>query len=605
MRKRPDGFHDKGDRNYMPLAKKLTFDPFAFASACLIAVFTVVSYAFQTADSFAPLIQDPRSIAIALASLVVIALVGYLALALLFSWFDSQSSPSEKEPPFRVILRKRFFVYFCIIFVCWLPWIVTNFPGTMRDDSIRQMFQVYGVEPYSGGNPLFDTWLFGLFWQLGDLLGQRSWGLYLYGVFQSLCTAASFSLMVCYLHRLRVPRPVIYLSLAALSLIIIFPLAAISMSKDSLNGWVYVVFLVLCAELCRTRGRALGSRWFVLAFIATSIVLIASKRTMLYIALIAFLVFLVSFKACRKKRALVFLTIVVASYGLTDVFLPYAMKNDVPQESSVPSAASSFLILPLQQVGRLLASGQPVDEESYSQLSRLIDCEKAAVLYNPRRGDDVGFSIRDYTDTDDRNAFLAAWAKLGMQYPNVYFEALVNHTFGWVSPFWKIAFGYNLKLDVFDESHMYIWSKYFPGGIEEAEEFLSPLKAQKPAALDAGRYYVERWATVQYETPLLIGFGPWCTWLPLVGLAYALRRRNANAVAVFAVPLGVLLSVLIGPMVLYWYAIPLYYGAPLLFSVGFMGGSHARRRRERGNRARRTGYPASSPVVGQHSSNPR
>ena len=200
-------------------------------------------------------------------------------------------------------------------------------------------------------------------------------------------------------------------------------------------------------------------------------------------------------------------------------------------------------------------------------------------MYDPRRADDVGFSIKSYTDTNDRNAFLAAWAKLGMQYPDIYSEALVNHMFGWVSPFWKIAFGYNLELDVFDEAHMHIWSQYFPEGLEGAEEFLSPLKAQKPEVLDNARYYVERWATLQYETPLLIGFGPWCTWLPLIGLAYAIRRRNLNAVVAFAVPFGVLISVLIGPMVLYWYAIPLYYGAPLLFSVGFMQGKVCRTRR--------------------------
>lgn len=563
----------------MHFLKKLTFDPFAFVPACLIAVFTVVSYAFQTTDSLAPLVQDAPSIALTLALFAGIILIGYIVFALLFKWFDSRSECSGEEISFQSILRKRFFVYLCIIFICWFPWLIANFPGTMRDDSIRQMFQVYGIEPYSAGNPLFDTWLFGLFWQLGDMLGQRSWGLYLYGAFQAFCTAASFSLMLCYMHKLKVPLPVIYLGVAALSLVIIFPLAAISMSKDSLNGWVYVVFLVLCAELCRTRGRAFNSRWFILSFVLTSIVLIASKRTMLYIALIAFVVFFVFCKTYRKKCALVFFTIIVVSYGLTDIFLPSVMKNDAPQESSAPSAGSSFLILPLQQVGRLLASDQPIDSESYAQLSRLIDCERAAELYDPRRADDVGFSIKSYTDTNDRNAFLAAWAKLGMQYPDIYSEALVNHMFGWVSPFWKIAFGYNLELDVFDEAHMHIWSQYFPEGLEGAEEFLSPLKAQKPEVLDNARYYVERWATLQYETPLLIGFGPWCTWLPLIGLAYAIRRRNLNAVVAFAVPFGVLISVLIGPMVLYWYAIPLYYGAPLLFSVGFMQGKVCRARR--------------------------
>lgn len=52
----------------MRLARKLTFDPFAFVPALLIAVFTVVSYAYQTEDSLAPLVRSPQTIAISLAA---------------------------------------------------------------------------------------------------------------------------------------------------------------------------------------------------------------------------------------------------------------------------------------------------------------------------------------------------------------------------------------------------------------------------------------------------------------------------------------------------------------------------------------------------------
>ncbi|MEG0758306.1 MAG: DUF6020 family protein, partial [Raoultibacter sp.] len=434
-----------------------------------------------------------------------------------------------------------------------------------------QLFQVYAIEHYSIGNPLFDTWVFGLFWHLGDALGNRAVGLYIFGIIQSLLSAASFAFMLTYMKRIGAPRVITGLSLAAICLLSIFPLAAMSMSKDSFNGWLFILFAVLFVEMCRSRGSILKNPWFIASFAVITILTIATKKTMLYVVLLAFLAFFLFNKGFRIRSAVTFAPIVLVAVLLCDMFMPAVMQNGAIEKkpTSPPSSPTTFILIPLQQTGRLLASGAEIPPEQYDQLERFINCEQTAEIYNPRRADEVVWATKDGATDADRSAYLAAWAKLGFEYPGIYTSAAVNQTFGWFCPFWKIGYGNDLSRDVFDDGHMENWKKYFPGGVDDARAFLAPLDTDAPA-LNPIQKATDFIAMVEFETPLVTSFGLWCTWIPFIGFCFALRQRNKRALIAFAIPAATLLSVLIGPMVLYWYAIPLYYVAPLMFVLGFM-----------------------------------
>lgn len=557
------------------LLKKLavpSFDGYALVAAIFISISSVIGYAFETADSMGPIMRDTSTMILALVACLAITLISYVVLAYLFRWFAQKAQrPLYTSLDMKAAIKRYFPIYLGIICICWLPWVISHYPGLIRDDAIRQLFQVYAIEPYSNGNPLFDTWVFGLFWQLGDLLGNRAVGLYIFGITQSLLTAASFAFMLTYMRRIGAPRAIVGLSLAAICLLSIFPLAAISMSKDSLNGWLFILFAVLFVEMCRSKGTILKNPWFITAFATITILAIATKKTMLYVVLLAFLAFFLFNKRFRIRSALTFAPIVIVAVLLCDVFMPTIMQNGALEKepTSPPSSPTTFILIPLQQTGRLLASGAEIPQEQFDQLERYINCEQTAKIYNPRRADEVVWATKDGTTDADRSAYLSAWVTLGIENPGVYTSALINQTFGWFCPFWKIAYGTDLSNDVFDEGHMELWKKYFPGGVEDAQNFLAPLDTDAPA-LNAIQNFTDSIARLEHNTPLITSFGLWCTWIPFIGFCFALRQRNRRALIAFAIPAATLLSVLIGPMVLYWYAIPLYYIAPLIFVLGFL-----------------------------------
>ena len=381
-------------------ARKSNLDRYALAPACILSLCAVVCFSFQLEGSFAVLTESPLSIALSLAAFLILSLIGYLALTFLYRFFDKISRKESSSPVATKELAKKYFpLFFAIIFACWLPWIISHYPGLMRDDSVRQLFQVYGIEPYSGGNPLFDTWVFGLFWNLGDALGNQGFG-------DSTSTAScrlpaqrgSLSFMLCYMKRIGVPKLIVIACLVCVCLISIFPLSAISMSKDSINGWIYVLFFVLFAELCRSKGLLLKSPKFMAALVCCR-------------------------SACHHHKA------DHALYRSDSVCRLRAAEQESPcahgrnrsehhrnrhrhhefcaagnhgeqRRKAARRAPFGWVVIPRYPApanrtgaGRRLAH-QP---EDYDKLSQLIDCEKTAKVYNPTRADESGWAIRDYT----------------------------------------------------------------------------------------------------------------------------------------------------------------------------------------------------------------
>lgn len=547
---------------------KMRFDFYVFFPAFMIACSVVLGLSYKYGGSASFFLSTAQNAAISFLILIVSLLVAYLLVMLLF-WLLDKGKASFRGASFADLAKRRLIPYFVFIVACWSPWVFTNYPGMMRDDSVRQLFQTYSVEPYSDGNPLFDTWCFGLFWHLGDFLGDRSLGLFIYCIFQAVVSAACFAFALCYMHKNGVPDFVVYFFLVLVSVVVIFPLSATSMSKDGLNGWIYLLLVVLFIEVFRTQGEVLKDRKFVLAFILIALICSISKKTMLYVLLFSFVVGVVYLGRNRRRVALVFATALVLSYCVGSIFLPSTMKNDAPETSpSAGSAGGVFVILPLQQTARVLHGGLFVDQQTYDRLSRYIYCDGTARLYNPSRADEAASQTVTGTNYSDLIEYLEAWFSLGIQYPLVYAGALSDQLGGWFDPCRQIAFGYDLENDVFSSDHMKIWANYFDGSIDEAASFLSFLNVEKdPLAVQIRSYAVD-WASLQLDLCLPVSYGLWCFWLPLIGFCYTLRRRNTPVAFSFILPAMVFVSCLVGPMVLYWYSIPLFYSAPILLSAG-------------------------------------
>ena len=63
---------------------------------------------------------------------------------------------------------------FIILILCWLPYLLMNYPGVMTPDSLWQYEQVVGIKPYSNHHPWIHTLLFKLFYSIGIQLTNNT-----------------------------------------------------------------------------------------------------------------------------------------------------------------------------------------------------------------------------------------------------------------------------------------------------------------------------------------------------------------------------------------------------------------------------------------------
>lgn len=251
-----------------------------FVPAFVFACTAVGGYSFARSQSFDAIFNSFSSTILAGCALVLLTVLFALVIARAFSSIEGAPKAAHAPASLTEALRKHFLLYFAILIIAWLPVLIIHAPGTLAYDTLVQMMVGESLtEYYSAHNPPFDTWIFGLFWALGDFFGDRAWGVAAHSIFQAPLTAAAVAGAFCWLRLTNMPSAVRVLCMAIACALPWFPLAAETMSKDSLFSFFYLAWSVLFLETIRTRGAFLRKTpVLVLFFFATLFVALSKKR---------------------------------------------------------------------------------------------------------------------------------------------------------------------------------------------------------------------------------------------------------------------------------------------------------------------------------------
>lgn len=127
-----------------------------------------------------------------------------------------------------------------------------------------------------------------------------------------------------------------------------------------------------------------------------------------------------------KKLAIVFLSVVIVSFGLVNVISRvYSVK---------PTESVELLSIPLQQVSRTVVDNSKIDDEDLDKINSLIPSDKIKEVYNPHLSDPVKFYIMFNTeDTLDGNIFdyMGIYLKYLFKHPITYLKAWIDQTCGY------------------------------------------------------------------------------------------------------------------------------------------------------------------------------
>lgn len=365
-----------------------------------------------------------------------------------------------------------------VCFICWIPYLLKNFPGVMTIDSMNQFAQVIGIYAPSNHHPWMHTLVMRLFYNIGMFVtGDRTSAIAFYTVFQMIFMAACIGYLVRTLLRIGLNKWALILITAFYALVPYNALYAVTVWKDSMFAGgvlLYVSTLLrllswtlaekentevkekqridqrkvqkdnqsisldeLQKNIQKTKEKQEVNRMQLnveritdLIMLVISGLLMSLFRTNGWYAFLVTVPFVVI--VCKRywKQILGLQLLVVVLVLL--IKGPFMNAQHVIQPDLVES-----LSIPVQQISRVIVQNRPLTQKQDEFLNRILDTSKIEELYNPYVSDGFKRLVRAGDETyleEHFGEFLKVYMQIGLKYPGDYMLAFRDQSIGYWFP---------------------------------------------------------------------------------------------------------------------------------------------------------------------------
>ncbi|MDD3214182.1 MAG: DUF6020 family protein [Eubacteriales bacterium] len=433
--------------------------------------------------------------------------------------------------------------FLLLLLACWLPYLFIVWPGTVSNDSITQLAEIFGVKALETGNPLAQTGLLWLAVQAGQgLFGSADAAVALYVCVQAALMAWLLGYTLKRISETRAPRWLVWLATAFYAVCPIFPLFAFCVGKDTVFAMAVLWFTLMV-------WRVIGSKWpplrtmVGLCLSAAACALLRNAGAALAGVTLVALLIRVALSHTRQWHAPVAALLAMA----VSMVLLYAVV--VPGLSPEPAAETENWSVPLQQVARVAAGGTLTDEER-TVVDAVLPVDELQAAYNGELSDPVKALWRGMITAEQRSRFFSLWLRLGIKYPSTYLSAFFHNTYGYLTPGYVSTIKPTFLLGM--EGRTTLIDGRFDFTVNE-----------RAVALKTALQNLFNCAPFRLLcAPGLYG---WLTLFALIGVLGCRRRRNVILLLPALITLlGCLFSAVNG---YFRYAMPLYFMAPVLLAL--------------------------------------
>ncbi len=359
-------------------------------------------------------------------------LLFYGALMSFFLWSDTHSLFYKEETQPRRLYGRLPLVGFFFCLLCWLPYLLVNYPGVMTVDSLNQYGQIIGQLPMSDHHPWVHTQLIALFYHIGmALTGDAVVGLGLYTIFQMFVMAAVCSNLLGLFVRLRVKLPVCLCVLAFYALLPYNAVYMVTMWKDILFSGMTLLFstelLRFLLSVSRPSFRITPRDRCLYLISALGMCLLRSNGFYAFLITLPFL-FIRFYRTDKSQLPL----------NLSVLLLVLLIKGPVMNAFCVlPPDFVEPLSIPIQLAARVYADGEAVSAQDNELWNRIVDTSKIPQTYEDFCSDHMKNLIRmgdpDYLEAH-RGEYLRLWIRFGLSHPAAYLRAYIDATKGYWFP---------------------------------------------------------------------------------------------------------------------------------------------------------------------------
>lgn len=325
------------------------------------------------------------------------------------------------------VTSKKFILFYMIGFlICWLPYIVIFYPGTMNMDSLFQIEQYLGKIHWTTHHPIFPTIIFGTFMKIGAFyLLNDNMGLFLNNIFQMILGAFLLSYAINYIYQLTQSKKIKYSLFSFFAFFPIWPIHFYTEVKDVYFSVSLLLYLIFSMKFITQKGKLDKKQWAV--YVVSMILVYLFRNNGIFILLFSFPFFAMIVK--KRERIKIIVSSIFA-IAFSFIFTQSYMQTNHIDKGSIKEA----LAVPLQQTARYVSQYKLTKEEQYT-ISKLVAIKDIKENYDPETIDYVKARYKQETATNqDLKEYFLVWEKMFFKHPDVYFQATMNATYGYFYP---------------------------------------------------------------------------------------------------------------------------------------------------------------------------
>lgn len=329
---------------------------------------------------------------------------------------------NEKNKEIKSI-KFRWFKYFLIIFVCWIPTVLAFYPCILGYDGGYQIrdYVFYNSVKH---HPVLITKLYSTFYVVGIMLKSPTFGMFLFSIFQMAFMAVVFSYTVKFIEDQTQKKWIRNLSILFYALYPYNQLFSITTTKDVIFAGLMLVFIIQLYRMVKEKYKIADYIFIVVI----GIIMLLSRNNAIYtlkVSLPFIILVLIRDRSNLIKVISTFLIIIIVYQNMSNyLFTSVDGKND---EGNLRVSTFS------QAIGRVVRDKkEELTQEEKEKISFYFkDYEKIGMAYTGNIAD----STTDYVNTkninENKSEFFKFIFELGKKYPITYLESFLDTTRGY------------------------------------------------------------------------------------------------------------------------------------------------------------------------------
>ncbi len=440
-----------------------------------------------------------------------------------------------------------FGVSMVVLILCWLPALLSLFPGAFAYDACGEWEQMRdGL--LTSHHPVIHVWVLGgLVEGFYSLTGNYNVGIGVYTILQMIGLAATFSYTIRFMKEFKFPGVFRLFALLFYGLSPVIQLFSISATKDVLFTAAQLIFFLHVIRFFARKDEFFQNKSQRVGFAVAALGTMILRNNGLYIVLI---VLGIMFFACKNywKKYMVI---------LLGVLLPYLIYvGPIYQLLHVtPGGVEEMLSVPIQQIARVYTYNYDSIEQQDLELLYTILPKENLDSYRATVADCVKSGFQKEGFEANKKEFLKLWIKLGVKHPLSYINSFLINTVDFWYP--------HAVIDGYRES--YGRSSYFDYKVDVPG-------TQKVLLPRMYAYYdAISWDKQTQQKPLMfLVLSPgWYFVLFIIMYLYLWCYRKTKLWVPMLILVLTMLTVLLGPMALVRYVLIFYYAFPVLLAIFF------------------------------------